>query len=116
MFANWYAELNIFSSATFPPVSEGRGSAQVGPKGGFWLDDSQKEFFLGFHIFINNIQWWRRSAAPERVMTVLAYCTKMLWSTGFVTDTYEHRRTTRLIHLRHRSFRRRAVLIPSEII
>jgi len=47
--------------------------------------------------------WWR-SAALEWLMTELASC--MLWSTGSVAPgVYEHRRTTRLIHFRHRSFR-----------
>jgi len=38
------------------------------------------------------------------------------WSTGSMAGVYEHRCTTRLIHFLHRSFRRCAAPIPSDIV
>ena len=44
-----------------------------GPKEGFWLDDFfKKESPLGSISFLNNVRRYRRSAAPERLMTDLA--------------------------------------------
>jgi len=53
--------------------------------------------------WFNNVPWWRRSEAPERLTTDLAQC--MLWSrgTGFVTGIYEHRQTTKVIHFWYHS-------------
>ena len=47
----------------------------------------------------------KRGSRPRagQLMTDLTWC--MLWSTSAVAGEYEHRRTTRLIHFRHRIFR-----------
>jgi len=74
----------------------------------------KKTSSLGSISWLYHVPWCRRSTAQERLMTDLAWC--MLWSTGSVTGVYEHRRTTRLIYLRHRSFRGRAALLLSDII
>jgi hypothetical protein len=55
------------------------------PKGGLWPDDFSKKNPLSSIFLFNNVPWWRRSAAPERLMQDLAKC--MLWSTGSV-DVY----------------------------
>ena len=94
-------------------TSQGRGSP-YGPNGGFWPDDfSKKNLLWLLYLDLINVPWWRRSVAPERLMTDVAQC--MLWSTGSVIGVYEHRHTKRLIHFRYRSFQRRAAPMLSDI-